>query len=69
VKFKKRFEGSAQLRLADTEGEELVIDSYRGTLDDGKDYQFIVMLGQKVFGLTRKQARKIAVAILKEEGK
>lgn len=69
MKFKKKYEGHAQLSLRDGEGVQVVIDSYRGTVDDNKDYQFVVMVGSETLGLTRKAARKLAVAILKEEGK
>jgi hypothetical protein len=69
MKFKVKYEGCAQLRHKDGEDVEMIIDSYRGTVDDSKDYQFIVMIDTGTLGLTRKQARKLAVAILQEEGK
>lgn len=72
MKF-KRTNGSATTRhltIKDGESEELRIDSYRGSADDGEDYQFVIMAPSSgLFGLTRRQARKLARAILKEEGK
>jgi hypothetical protein len=59
-----------QLNATDNEDAQLIIDSYRSTPKDAhSDYRFVVMLDGKVFGLSHKNGRKLAIAILKELSK